>query len=48
MSYTDEDDGGMREYQESLWQSEYQEWIAAMEAAGKVKFNQQETQNEII
>lgn len=45
MSYTQEDDGGLREYQESLWQSEYQEWIAAMEAAGEVK---QETQNEII
>ena len=45
MSYTDEDDGGMREYQESLWQSEYQEWIAAMEAVGEGK---QETQNETI
>lgn len=45
MSYSQEDDGGLREYQESLWQSEYQEWIAAMEAVGEVK---QENQNEII
>ena len=40
MMYTDEDDGGLSEYQESLWQAEYQEWIAAMEA-GEVKFNQE-------
>ena len=35
MMYTQEDDGGVQEYQESLWQAEYQEWIAAMEAAGE-------------
>lgn len=35
--YDDENDGGLREYQEALWQAEYQEWIAAMEAAGEVE-----------
>ena len=44
--YDDENDGGLREYQDSQWQAEYQEWIAAMEAVGEVKFNQQEKQIE--